>query len=124
MASFSLSNSIKKGELNVTKFEEKGKKIKKNWLLAYVVLTETSLLVYKENANYFARLNYKPQRDPDMKIDLNNATLDWTSPESSKRKYVFEVSTSLGTTILLQNDDLDLAGEWVQAIGRAIRALK
>ena len=113
----------KQGALHKTKWQENGKKHRKNWTNSHAVLTDTFLLFYKD-AKSFQTMSQKAalhggQSKPDLCIDLKGATVDW-SPQHSKRSNVFEVSTLLGTTILLQDDSIHVAGEWFQEIHRVI----
>jgi hypothetical protein len=45
---------LKEGTLNRTKITENGKKVRKNWASAYVVLTELFLLFYKDAKTFEA----------------------------------------------------------------------
>ena len=81
---------IKQGPLHKTKLLENGKKQRKNWNVAHLVLTETFLLFFKD-AKTFAQLQNGTQSKPDFCIDLKGATVDWCSADKSKRSNVFEV---------------------------------
>ena len=80
---------IKQGPLHKTKLLENGKKQRKNWNVAHLVLTETFLLFFKD-AKTFAQLQSGTSK-PDFCIDLKGATVDWCSADKSKRSNVFEV---------------------------------
>ena len=111
----------KQGPLHKTKWLENGKKHRKNWTNSHVVLTDTFILFFKD-AKSFQTMSQKAlshQAKPDLCIDLKGATIDW-SPQHSKRNNVFEVSTLLGTTVLLQDDSVHVAGEWFQEINKII----
>merc|ERR1711997_623193 len=116
---------IKQGPLHKTKLLENGKKQRKNWNVAHLVLTDTFLLFFKD-AKSFAQLQSGSQSHakPDYCIDLKGATVDWCSSDKSKRSNVFEVTSSiLGTTVLLQDDSLSLAAEWFQEIQKIIETV-
>ena len=85
---------IKQGPLHKTKLLENGKKQRKNWNVAHLVLTETFLLFFKD-AKTFAQLQNGTQSKPDFCIDLKGATVDWCSSDKSKRSNVFEVTSSI-----------------------------
>ena len=90
--------------------------------MAHIVLTDTFLLFFKD-AKSFANLQSGSTSKPDFSLDLKGAIVDWCSSDKSKRSNVFEVSTSLSTTVLLQDDSLSLAAEWLQEIQKVIDAL-
>ena len=114
---------IKQGPLHKTKLLENGKKQRKNWNVAHIVLTDTFLLFFKD-AKSFANLQSGNNSKPDFCIDLKGAIVDWCSSEKSKRSNVFEVSSAiLGTTVLLQDDSLAIAAEWFQEIQKIIENL-
>ena len=114
---------IKQGPLHKTKLLENGKKQRKNWNVAHIVLTDTFLLFFKD-AKSFANLQSGNNSKPDFCIDLKGAIVDWCSSDKSKRSNVFEVSSSiLGTTVLLQDDSLAVAAEWFQEIQKIIETV-
>ena len=87
---------VKQGPLHKTKLLENGKKQRKNWNVAHLVLTDTFLLFFKD-AKSFAHLQSGSQSHakPDYCIDLKGATVDWCSSDKSKRSNVFEVTSSI-----------------------------
>ncbi|OQV18655.1 Rho GTPase-activating protein 27 [Hypsibius exemplaris] len=104
-----------RGYLNVTKFMEKGRQLKKKqWMVAYVVLTDSTLYVYR---------SLEVDQLPEVDIDLSGATISWSSKERSRRKNVFEVSTADSSQILLQDDNKTTSQEWVNGIMNGISAL-
>eukprot|EP00093_Oithona_nana_P002610 02610.XXX_87567_84192_1 [CDS] Oithona nana genome sequencing. len=113
---------LRQGPLHKTKLLENGKKQRKNWNVAHIVLTDTFLLFFKD-AKTFANLQSGSTSKPDFSLDLKGAVAEWCSSDKSKRSNVFEVSTSLGTVVLLQDDSLSLACEWLQEIQKTIDAL-
>ena len=113
---------LKQGPLHKTKLLENGKKQRKNWNVAHIVLTENFLLFFKD-AKSFANLQSGSTSKPDFSLDLKGALAEWCSSDKSKRSNVFEVSTSLGTVVLLQDDSLSLACEWLQEIQKVVESL-
>ena len=85
---------IKQGPLHKTKLLENGKKQRKNWNVAHIVLTDTFLLFFKD-AKSFANLQSGNNSKPDFCIDLKGAIVDWCSSDKSKRSNVFEVSSAI-----------------------------
>lgn len=59
---------------------------------------------------------------PDHTVDLKGAIIEWCKEDISKRRNVFEVSTILGLTILMQDDSLQISAEWFQEIKEVIEA--
>ena len=116
----------KQGPLHKTKWLENGKKHRKNWTNSHAVLTDTFLLFFKDVKSFQTMSQKKAsshgQSKPDLCFDLKGATVDW-SPQHSKRNNVFEVSTLLGTTVLLQDDYIHVAGEWFQEINKVIETI-
>ena len=110
---------LRQGPLHKTKLLENGKKQRKNWNVAHIVLTDTFLLFFKD-AKTFANLQSGSTSKPDFSLDLKGAVAEWCSSDKSKRSNVFEVSTSLGTVVLLQDDSLSLACEWLQEIQKPL----
>ena len=113
----------KQGPLHKTKWVENGKKHRKHWTNSHAVLTDTFLLFFKD-VKTFQSMSQKAalhgsHSKPDICVDLKGANVDW-SPQHSKRNNVFEVATLLGTTILLQDDYVHVAGEWFQEINKVI----
>ncbi|XP_063219045.1 rho GTPase-activating protein 12-like isoform X7 [Bacillus rossius redtenbacheri] len=118
---------LKEGPLNRTKITENGKRLRKNWSPAYVVLTELFLLIFKDNKAFAAMKNItnssgSSPAHPELCVDLNGALIDHANKESS-RKNVFIISTVLGLQVLLQSDNAQLAEKWYQEIDRAIKHL-
>ncbi|KAM8933608.1 rho GTPase-activating protein 15 [Pelodytes ibericus] len=114
-----LVNKNKEGILNKTKITDKGKKLRKNWSLSYVVLSERKLDFYKDYKEQ-AALN-KSGAKSDW-IDLCGAEVEWTK-EKSSRKNVFQISTQSGNEFLLQSDDDIAVLEWFHEIRNTIDSL-
>ncbi|XP_060785223.1 rho GTPase-activating protein 15 [Neoarius graeffei] len=99
--------------LNKTKISEGGKKLKKNWTLAWVVISSNELHFYKESKQE-AMASLKPGIKPEA-VDLCGALVEWTT-EKSSRKNVFQITTRFGEELLLQSDDYPTISKWHDAI--------
>ncbi|KAB5576775.1 hypothetical protein PHYPO_G00202340 [Pangasianodon hypophthalmus] len=99
--------------LNKTKISEGGKKLKKNWTLAWVVLSSNELHFYKDSKQE-AMASLKPGIKPEG-VDLCGAVVEWTT-EKSSRKNVFQITTRSGEELLLQSDDYPTISKWHDAI--------
>ncbi len=121
---------VKQGPLSRTKLVENGRRHRKNWSCSHAVLTDTFLLFFRD-AKTFSILqsgastgggnNVKPEHC----VDLKGATVSWCAAgDKSKRSNVFEVSTLLGLTMLMQDDSLQVSAEWYQEIRDVIEALE
>ncbi|KAK3568830.1 hypothetical protein QTP86_017376, partial [Hemibagrus guttatus] len=99
--------------LNKTKISDGGKKLKKNWTLAWVVLSANELHFYKESKQE-AMASLKPGLKPEG-VDLCGAVVDWTT-EKSSRKNVFQITTRSGEELLLQSDDYPTISKWHDVI--------
>ena len=113
---------VKQGPLNKTKLVENGKKHRKSWSSCHLVLTDTFLLFFKDSKTFAALQSGSGNSNvkPDHNVDLKGAEIKWSSPEKSRRNNVFEVATLLGMTMLLQDDNLQNAGEWFKEISDVI----
>nr|XP_018917717.1 PREDICTED: rho GTPase-activating protein 12-like [Bemisia tabaci] len=111
---------LQEGSLNRTKITENGKRLRKNWASAYVVLTELFLLFFKDAKSFAAMKNggWKPE----LCVDLNGALID-RGDKVSSRKNVFIISTVLGLQVLIQCDCTATASSWLNAIQSAIKNL-
>ncbi|PNF43625.1 hypothetical protein B7P43_G03103 [Cryptotermes secundus] len=118
---------LKEGTLNRTKITENGKKLRKNWAPAHVVLTELFLLFFKD-AKTFETMKISHGESasgaaqPEFSIDLNGALLEHGEKASSRRN-VFLVTTVLGLQVLLQCENAQQEEEWYKAIHKAIKDL-
>ncbi|KAM3608351.1 uncharacterized protein V6R79_023612 [Siganus canaliculatus] len=107
-----------KGEhLNVAKISESGKKMRKNWMSMWIMLTGDQLLLYKEKQ---PESSQKVSGKMD-EVQLLGAVVQWTA-EKSSRKNVFQVITNTGSEYLLQSDASSTANKWFDAIRRAIES--
>uniref|UniRef100_A0A1B6CGE0 Rho GTPase-activating protein 12 n=1 Tax=Clastoptera arizonana TaxID=38151 RepID=A0A1B6CGE0_9HEMI len=113
-------NVLREGTLNKTKITENGKRIRKNWAAAHVVLTELFLLFFKDSKS-FAAMKSSGSR-PELCIDLNGTLID-RGEKVSSRKNVYMLSTVLGLQVLIQNDDHSVAEQWLAAITHTIKKL-
>jgi hypothetical protein len=120
---------IKQGPLHRTKLVEKGKRQRKNWSNCHAVLTDTFLLFFKD-AKCFASMqnassSWGDHKQPDHCIDLKGAKISWcTAGDKSKRSHVFEVTTLLSLTMLMQDDSLQVAAEWFEEVRQVVEAIK
>ncbi|XP_021938903.1 rho GTPase-activating protein 12-like isoform X4 [Zootermopsis nevadensis] len=118
---------LKEGTLNRTKITENGKKLRKNWAPAHVVLTELFLLFFKDAKTFEAMKNSNEENasgaaQPEFSIDLNGALLEHGEKVSSRRN-VFLLTTVLGLQVLLQCENAQQEEEWYKAIFKAIKDL-
>ncbi|XP_064455325.1 WW domain-containing protein tag-325-like isoform X2 [Ornithodoros turicata] len=110
---------VRQGTLNKTELVKGGKKQKKSWSPAFMVLTNRHLFIYKDinSAQEF------PQgKNAEIQINLAGAFVDWC-PEKSKRRNVFQLSTVAGQKVLLQDDNMQTSKEWFDTISAAIKRL-
>ena len=109
-------NIIKQGSVHKTKIIENGKKCRKNWAISNVVLSDTSLLYFKDSKSSLEKGN-----KPDHSVDLKGANIEWCNSDKSKRQNVFEVSTAvLEQKMLMQDDDFVVANDWFCQIENVI----
>ncbi|XP_055521533.1 rho GTPase-activating protein 15-like, partial [Leucoraja erinacea] len=109
----------KAGPLKKTKIAEGGRKLKKNWCTAWVVLAGNSLAFYKEIKSQTP--STKGDR-PESSVDLRGALVEWTRDMSSK-KNVFWLRTVTGNEYLLQAENEDYINDWYQIIHKVINDL-
>ncbi|XP_012683837.1 rho GTPase-activating protein 15 [Clupea harengus] len=108
-----LSVPLQSAYLNKAKIAEGGKKLRKNWTTAWVVLGSDHLVFYKESKQE-ALVNLKPGNRPG-EVNLGGAIVEWTK-EKSSRKNVIQIITSIGDEYLLQSDDFPTMSKWREAI--------
>ncbi|EEC01787.1 Rho GTPase activating protein, putative [Ixodes scapularis] len=111
----------RQGTLNKTELVRGGKKQKKSWTPTFVVLTNRNLFLYKD-INSAQEVGNSPSFVAELQINLAGAVIDW-SPEKSKRRNVFQLSTTAGQKVLLQDDNVQTSKEWFDTISAAIRRL-
>uniref|UniRef100_A0A224Z8T1 Signal transduction n=1 Tax=Rhipicephalus zambeziensis TaxID=60191 RepID=A0A224Z8T1_9ACAR len=115
----SLELVTRQGTLNKTELVRAGKKQKKSWSPAYVVLTNRNLFLYKD----INTAQEKPAgKSSELQINLAGAVIDWC-PDKSKRRNVFQLSTTAGQKVLLQDDNVQTSKEWFDTISAAIKRL-
>ncbi|XP_018409552.1 PREDICTED: rho GTPase-activating protein 15 [Nanorana parkeri] len=114
-----LVSQSKEGILNKTKIADRGKKLRKNWVLSYVVLSEQRLEFFKDAKDLTPSLKSGTKSEC---VDLCGAVIEWTS-EKSSRKNVFQITTLSGSEILLQSDVDITIKEWFHAIRNTIDSL-
>ncbi|XP_050044580.2 uncharacterized protein [Dermacentor andersoni] len=109
----------RQGTLNKTELVRAGKKQKKSWSPAYVVLTNRNLFLYKD----INTAQEKPAgKSAELQINLAGAVIDWC-PDKSKRRNVFQLSTTAGQKVLLQDDNVQTSKEWFDTISAAVKRL-
>lgn len=110
---------VRQGTLNKTELLKEGKKRKKSWSSAFLVLTNKNLFLYRD----INTAQESPQgKNAELQISLAGAIVDW-SPEKSRKRNVFQVSTISGQKVLLQDDNMQTSKEWFETISAAIRRL-
>ncbi|XP_030064995.1 rho GTPase-activating protein 15 [Microcaecilia unicolor] len=77
----------KEGYLNKAKIADGGKKMRKNWSNAWIILSGQKLEFHKESKQQ-ALSNLKTGNKPEW-VDLRGASIEWTK-EKSSRKNVFQ----------------------------------
>lgn len=114
---------MKQGTMNKTKICEAGKKTKKNWCVVFVVLTRTTLWLYKETKSPNKSPTLMPSfSHPEDVLDLSGCSLEWNKEKSSK-KNVCLLMLSNGDQFLLQTDNVLNANEWFHSIREVIAKL-
>ncbi|XP_066521124.1 rho GTPase-activating protein 15 isoform X2 [Hoplias malabaricus] len=112
----------KAGLLNKTKIAEGGRKLRKNWNPAWVVLVGNSLVFFKDPKTQ-SPASWKPGHScPESSVDLRGAQLQWANDLSS-RKNVFKLRTVTGNEFLLQSETDSLIREWYSTIQKVIERL-
>ncbi|XP_067097768.1 LOW QUALITY PROTEIN: rho GTPase-activating protein 15 [Osmerus mordax] len=113
----------KAGLLNKTKIAEGGRKLRKNWSQAWVVLVGNSLVFFKDPKAQTPS-SWRPGNSrPESSVDLRGAQLHWANDLSSK-KGVFRLRTVTGNEFLLQSDTLSLISEWYTTIQGVLQRLE
>uniref|UniRef100_A0A8C4PZG2 Rho GTPase activating protein 9 n=1 Tax=Eptatretus burgeri TaxID=7764 RepID=A0A8C4PZG2_EPTBU len=110
------SDLEKAGMLNKTKIMENGKKIRKNWMLAWVVMVADDLIFYKDPKIQTSWKHGASSSKPESCISLHGAQIEQTKEKSSKRKNVLLLRVPGGTEYLLQSDNEHTVKEWYQTI--------
>ncbi|XP_030064994.1 rho GTPase-activating protein 15 [Microcaecilia unicolor] len=107
----------KEGYLNKAKIADGGKKMRKNWSNAWIILSGQKLEFHKESKQQ-ALSNLKTGNKPEW-VDLRGASIEWTK-EKSSRKNVFQITTVSGNEFLFQSDIDLIVLDWFHAIRKVI----
>ncbi|KAM8803830.1 rho GTPase-activating protein 9 isoform 2-T2 [Rhynchonycteris naso] len=113
----------KSGQLNVTKIAQGGRKLRKNWGPAWVVLAGNSLVFYREPPLATPSSAWGPAGSrPESSVDLRGATLAHGRHLSSRRN-VLHIRTVPGHEFLLQSDLETELRAWHGALREVIERL-
>lgn len=112
------------GLLNMTKIAQGGRKLRKNWGPAWVVLTGNSLVFYRERPPQFAlSQGWAPAGSrPESSVDLRGAALA-SGRQLSSRRNVLHIRTVPGHEFLLQSDEETELRAWHRALREVIERL-
>uniref|UniRef100_A0A023EZK1 Putative rho gtpase-activating protein n=2 Tax=Triatoma infestans TaxID=30076 RepID=A0A023EZK1_TRIIF len=105
------------GPLHYTKISEGGKRIRKNWSSAYVVLTDLFLFIYKDMKAFHSH-----KSPPEVTVELQGAEVG-SGEKVSGRKHVLLVSTPQGLQLALQCDNINSVLHWATTIQHTVRIL-
>ncbi|XP_066225486.1 rho GTPase-activating protein 9 isoform X2 [Saccopteryx leptura] len=113
----------KSGQLNVTKIAQGGRKLRKNWGPAWVVLAGNSLVFYREPPLATPSSAWGPAGSrPESSVDLRGAALAHGRHLSSRRN-VLHLRTVPGHEFLLQSDLETELRAWHRALRAVIERL-
>lgn len=114
----------KSGLINMTKIAQGGRKLRKNWGPAWVVLTGNSLVFYRERPPQFApSQGWAPAGSrPESSVDLRGAALA-NGRHLSSRRNVLHIRTVPGHEFLLQSDEEPELRAWHRALRAVIERL-
>lgn len=112
------------GLLNMTKIAQGGRKLRKNWGPAWVVLTGSSLVFYRERPPQSASLQgwARAGSRPESSVDLRGAALA-SGRQLSSRRNVLHIRTVPGHEFLLQSDEETELRDWHRALRTVIERL-
>ncbi|XP_021029554.1 rho GTPase-activating protein 9 isoform X1 [Mus caroli] len=112
------------GLLNMTKIAQGGRKLRKNWGPAWVVLTGSSLVFYRERPPQSASLHgwARAGSRPESSVDLRGAALA-SGRQLSSRRNVLHIRTVPGHEFLLQSDEETELRDWHRALRTVIERL-
>ncbi|XP_028929427.1 rho GTPase-activating protein 9 isoform X2 [Ornithorhynchus anatinus] len=113
----------KSGRLNKTKIAEGGRKLKKNWTTAWVVLAGNSLVFYRDPPASSPVLWGPARSRPESSVDLRGAALG-TGRHLTSRRNVLHVRTVPGHEFLLQSDNEAEVRDWNAALRAVITRLE
>ncbi|XP_052609529.1 rho GTPase-activating protein 9 isoform X1 [Peromyscus californicus insignis] len=114
----------KSGLINMTKIAQGGRKLRKNWGPAWVVLTGNSLVFYRERPPQSApSQSWAPAGSrPESSVDLRGAALA-NGRHLSSRRNVLHIRTVPGHEFLLQSDEEPELRAWHRALRAVIERL-
>ncbi|CAH6778581.1 rho GTPase-activating protein 9 [Phodopus roborovskii] len=114
----------KSGLINMTKIAQGGRKLRKNWGPAWVVLTGNSLVFYRERPPQSApSQGWAPAGSrPESSVDLRGAALA-SGRHLSSRRNVLHIRTVPGHEFLLQSDEEPELRAWHRALRAVIERL-
>ncbi|KAH0520412.1 Rho GTPase-activating protein 9 [Microtus ochrogaster] len=114
----------KSGLINMTKIAQGGRKLRKNWGPAWVVLTGNSLVFYRERPPQSApSQGWAPAGSrPESSVDLRGAALA-NGRHLSSRRNVLHIRTVPGHEFLLQSDEEPELRAWHRALRAVIERL-
>ncbi|XP_040839121.1 rho GTPase-activating protein 9 isoform X2 [Ochotona curzoniae] len=113
----------KSGLLNMTKIAQGGRKLRKNWGPAWVVLAGNSLVFYREPPPTAPSSGWGPAGSrPESSVDLRGAALAHGRHLSSRRN-VLHIRTVPGHEFLLQSDNESELRAWHRALRAVIERL-
>uniref|UniRef100_A0A8C2MTS8 Rho GTPase activating protein 9 n=1 Tax=Cricetulus griseus TaxID=10029 RepID=A0A8C2MTS8_CRIGR len=112
------------GLINMTKIAQGGRKLRKNWGPAWVVLTGNSLVFYRERPPQCApSQGWAPAGSrPESSVDLRGAALA-NGRHLSSRRNVLHIRTVPGHEFLLQSDEEPELRAWHRALRAVIDRL-
>lgn len=112
------------GLLNMTKIAQGGRKLRKSWGPAWVVLTGNSLVFYRERPPQSApSQGWAPAGSrPESSVDLRGAALA-SGRQLSSRRNVLHIRTVPGHEFLLQSDEETELRAWHRALRAVIERL-
>ncbi|XP_031206072.1 rho GTPase-activating protein 9 isoform X3 [Mastomys coucha] len=114
------------GLLNMTKIAQGGRKLRKNWGPAWVVLTGNSLVFYRERERppqSTPSQGWAPAGSrPESSVDLRGAALA-SGRQLSSRRNVLHIRTVPGHEFLLQSDEESELRAWHRALRAVIERL-
>lgn len=112
------------GLLNMTKIAQGGRKLRKSWGPAWVVLTGNSLVFYRERPPQCApSQGWAPAGSrPESSVDLRGAALA-SGRQLSSRRNVLHIRTVPGHEFLLQSDEETELRAWHRALRAVIERL-
>ncbi|KAM6154176.1 rho GTPase-activating protein 9 isoform 2-T2 [Erethizon dorsatum] len=114
----------KSGLLNMTKIAQGGRKLRKNWAPAWVVLAGNSLVFYREPPPPAPSSGWAPLGSrPESSVDLRGAALSHGRHLSSRRN-VLHIRTVPGHEFLLQSDQESELRAWRRALRAVIERLE